>query len=138
MCRNGPSAEEQQHLLVLLGGCILTLAGQLAQAEHSLPQQPCGDRWGLAVGFFGCLCVSSADCWICSSLGWCQVPLQQLRYHSSFLAELHQPSHGAWGSSGLSHPSALGSLPFLLCLWAWLLSLSASMCYTVSRWDRGS
>lgn len=61
------------------------------------------------------VCVSSADCWICSSLGGCQVPLQQLRYHLSFLAELHQPSHSAWGSSDLSHPSALGSLPFLLC-----------------------
>lgn len=50
--------------------------------------------------------MSSADCWISSSLGWCQVPLQQLRYLSSFLAELNQPGDGAQGSSDLSHPSA--------------------------------
>lgn len=50
--------------------------------------------------------MSSADCWIGSSLEWCQVPLQQLRYLLSFLAVLNQSGDGAQGSSDLSHPSA--------------------------------
>lgn len=109
-------------------------------------QQHCGDRWVWLWGFWMPVCVSSADCWICSSLGWCQVPLQQLRYLLSFPAELFQLSHGTWGSSDLSHSSSLGSRApislFLLsshwrCGWAWMVSLTNSVCYTVSHWGRG-